>query len=402
MRVLHTSDWHLGKSLEGFSRMEEQRKFCSDFIEVVEKNNIDMVVIAGDVFDTANPPAQAEQLFYETLVKLSDKGRRYVFVIAGNHDSPEKLESINPLVEGLGITILGYPLSQAKIGRYDGFEIIESHPGFTKVRIGEERINIASLPYPSEKRLNEAIDETTKIEKMQASYSGLVGNIFENLEGMYREDEINIAVSHIFVVGSDTSDSERRIELGGSLLVEKSSLPKKSQYTALGHIHKPQRASKERNAYYSGSPLQYSKSEASTAKSVNIVELKAGEEPKVSQVFINTYKPIQTYRLDSIDEAKELSDELKEKDIYAYFEILIDDIVPGDDIRHIKSNMKSIVEIKPIIKSSMDVEPEEIEELNSNNVSKYFVDFYRESTDGLQPSEGVLELFNELLSEVMV
>jgi len=93
MRFIHTSDWHLGKTLEGHSRIEEQEKFCEDFIKLVEEKNIDLVIIAGDIYDTYNPPAQAERLFYKTVSKLADNGRRCVFIISGNHDNPERLSA---------------------------------------------------------------------------------------------------------------------------------------------------------------------------------------------------------------------------------------------------------------------------------------------------------------------
>ena len=86
MRILHTGDWHLGKNLEGASRMDEQELFLKDFIDIVEDNEIDLVIIAGDVYDSSNPPARAEKMFYDTLKKLSKNGERVTLIIAGNHD----------------------------------------------------------------------------------------------------------------------------------------------------------------------------------------------------------------------------------------------------------------------------------------------------------------------------
>ena len=192
MRIIHSSDWHLGKNLEGISRIEEQEEFCQDFIELVEKEKADMVIIAGDVYDTYNPPAVAEKLFYETIEKLSDDGNRCVYIIAGNHDNPERLEAIKPLVSTKGIVILGYPMSKADTGKFEGFEILEGKEGFTKIKIKNEVINIIGIPYPSEKRLNDAIDNFENIEDMQDSYSKKIGDIFESLEENYREDEIYI------------------------------------------------------------------------------------------------------------------------------------------------------------------------------------------------------------------
>ena len=167
MRILHTSDWHLGKTLEGHDRHDEQVRFCDNLIDIVEENQVDLVLVAGDIYDSYNPPSSAETLFYRTIERLAKGGKRPVFIIAGNHDNPDRLESVKPLVEGLGITILGYPKSQASMGSYRGFSIEEAQPGFTKLAIGDQKINIISLPYPSEKRLNDAFEEVGEINEMQ-------------------------------------------------------------------------------------------------------------------------------------------------------------------------------------------------------------------------------------------
>lgn len=398
MRILHTSDWHLGKYLDGISRIDEQRKFCSDFVEIVRKNEIDLVLIAGDIYDTFNPQSVAESLFYETVEKLSENGKRCVFVIAGNHDNPDRLEAVNPLAIHKGIIILGYPRSKTDIKKYEGFEILDSKDGFTKIKIREEVINIISIPFPSEKRLDDAFIDFSCDTEMQKTYSKKIGSIFSKLEENFREDEINIATSHIFVVNSDISDSERRIELGGTLLVEKSDLPKKSQYTALGHIHKPQRISKEYNTYYAGSPLQYSKNERTSAKSVYIVDLKANEEAKVEQVFLNNYIPIKVFKCKSIEEALNICVENKNSNIYAYFEIETDRTISQEEIKEMKSHLHNILEIRPIIKDKDFSEESRSLEINSTNISSYFIDYYRER-ENLEPNEEVVKLFNELISD---
>ena len=118
MKFIHTSDWHLGKTLEGNSRLEEQEMFLNDFVDIVEQNDIDMVIIAGDIYDTSNPPAAAEKLFYKTACRLADDGNRCVIVISGNHDNPERLSAITPLAEEMGILVFGYPLSKTNKAKY--------------------------------------------------------------------------------------------------------------------------------------------------------------------------------------------------------------------------------------------------------------------------------------------
>jgi len=138
-----------------------------------------------------------------------------------------------PLALEQGIIILGKPNSSAELGEYKKFKIIEAKEGCTKLNINGEDVTILSLPYPSEKRLNDLIEDNDTEEKRQSSYSEKVGNIFRELEKNFDEESINIAVSHIFITGGDSSDSERPIQLGGSLLVEKKDLPDRADYIAL-------------------------------------------------------------------------------------------------------------------------------------------------------------------------
>ena len=103
MRILHTSDWHLGRNLEGRSRLPEQEQFIAELVDIVSEEDIQVILVAGDVFDTYNPSADAENLFYDALERLSGNGKRAVLAIAGNHDSPDRLRAANPLALQHGI-----------------------------------------------------------------------------------------------------------------------------------------------------------------------------------------------------------------------------------------------------------------------------------------------------------
>ncbi|QJA07878.1 exonuclease subunit SbcD [Romboutsia sp. CE17] len=395
MKFIHTSDWHLGKSLEGHSRLEEQEKFCDDFVKLVDDNDIDMVIIAGDVYDTSNPPAKAEKLFYKTVSRLANNGERCVLVISGNHDNPERLAAITPLTHEQGIIILGYPLSFTEKAKYKGFEIIEAKEGCLKIDIDGERATIITLPYPSEKRLNEAIGNPSNDEEAQQTYSQRVGEIFRELESNFEDDTINIAVSHIFVVGGEETDSERPIQLGGSLLVEKKDLPTKAQYIALGHLHKPQKASHRLNAYYSGSPLQYSKDERSYAKGANIVDIKAGETPIIQSIYFKNYKPIEVFKCNGVEEAIKICEDNKDRDIWSYFEIKTEHVINQSEIKQMKDLLDDIIEIRPIITS--EYEEEEID-VKEKSMGELFKEFYQFST-GLEPRGELMDLFLDIISE---
>ena len=183
MRIIHTGDWHLGKNLEGMSRLEEQAEFLEDFIRIVEENRADLVIIAGDVYDSFTPSAKAEILFYNTLKRLSKDGERLILVIAGNHDSPDRLVAAWPLAQPHGIIMLGTPKSTVPIGTYGRHEVIKSEPGIVEVMIGEEKAVIAAIAFPSEKRLNEVLYlGTDEDEEKLESYEARMIQLFNELE----------------------------------------------------------------------------------------------------------------------------------------------------------------------------------------------------------------------------
>lgn len=395
MKFIHTSDWHLGKSLEGHSRLEEQEQFCGDFIDLVRNNDIDMVIIAGDVYDTSNPPAQAEKLFYRTVSELAENGKRCIVVIAGNHDNPERLAAASPLAHEQGIVILGMPNSYTEPQKYNGFEIVYSEEGCVELIINDESVVLATLPYPSEKRLNEVLINSGDDNDRQKSYSEKIGEIFDERSSRFRDDSINIAISHLFVLGGETTDSERPIELGGSLIVNTKNLPQNAQYIALGHLHKPQKVSDRLNAYYSGSPLQYSKDERSYSKGANIVDLKAGNKPEIEQIYFRNYKPIEVFKCNGIEEALNLCEENKDRDIWSYFEIKTDEVLSQSDIKQMKETLKDIIEIRPIITAQ---EQEEVIDMKEKSMGELFKEFYTFSK-GVNPKGELMDLFLEIISE---
>ena len=201
MRILHTSDWHLGKSLEQINRIEEQREFIDCLCKIVEEQKIDLVLVAGDIYDTYNPSAAAEELFYEAIDRLNDKGKRAVIVIAGNHDNPERLCAASPLAYKNGIILLGYPGSDAGEYKMDSgnIKIADSGPGWLELCVPdcENHAVIITLPYPSESRLEEVLSQQADEGILQKAYSDKIGSIFASLGQKFREDTVNLAVGHL-------------------------------------------------------------------------------------------------------------------------------------------------------------------------------------------------------------
>ena len=277
---------------------------------------------------------------------------------------------------------------------FEGFEIVEAKKGMTKLIINGEKVNVLTLPYPSEKRLNDAFEAETD-EDRQKTYSQKIGQIFRDLQEDFEEDSINIAVSHLFVVGGESSDSERPIQLGGSLLVERKDLPDKANYVALGHLHKPQKASELGCSYYSGSPLQYSKSERVYVKGAKIVEIHPNEKPKLEDIMFNNYKPIELFKCRGVQEALDICEQNRGRSMWSYFEIKTDEIISQEDIKAMKKNLADIIEIKPVITYQQE---EKTVDLKTKSMAELFRDFYT-FNKGVEPKGELMDMFMKIAGE---
>lgn len=399
MKILHTGDWHLGKNLEGQSRMDEQEKFLNDFIDIVEENNIDLVIIAGDVYDTSNPPARAEKMFYDTLKRLSQNGERLTLVIAGNHDNPERLVAAGPLAMEHGIIMVGTPKTTVQIGEYGKHKVVNSGEGFIEIEINNEKAVILTVPYPSEKRLNEVLykDMDTDEDRLK-TYGERIHTLFEILKTNFREDTINIITSHLFAMGSEEGGSERSIQLGGSYIVNGKYFPKEAQYIALGHVHKPQIVpGTDKRARYSGSPLHYNKGEISFSKKCYMIDVKAGQEADIKDIDLKVYKPIEIWKCKGIEDAICKCEENKDRECWVYLEIETDRYIKENEIKQMKEIKKDILEITPKIIGQVDYN-EETTSMSEKSFEEIFNDFYFKER-GVEATEEVVHLLLKIMLE---
>lgn len=397
MRILHTSDWHLGKYLEGQNRLEEQEKFIADLIGMAEEREVELIIIAGDIYDTSNPPAKAEKLFYESVKTLSNNGDRIVLIIGGNHDNPERLRSSSPLATEQGIILLGKPKDKVEIGPIGNHKIVDSGEGYLELLINEENVVVVTLPYPSEQRLEEVFSRGGDQEEIRLDYSQKVGEIFKEGSKKYREDTINLATSHLFVLGGQSTDSERPIQIGGGLTVDSFHLPKEAQYIALGHLHRAQRVGSTENAYYSGSPLQYSKNEANHRKFLYIVDLEAGESADIEKIELKIYKPIEVWKCNGVEEAIEKCTQNKDREVWVYLEIVTDRVITNSEIKLLKDIKSDILTITPIIEDREN-ERELEEDFSEKNIVELFKEFYISEND-VEATDELLDVFKEIISE---
>jgi len=403
MRILHTSDWHLGKTLENINRIDEQREFIDHLCEIVEGENIDLVLVAGDVFDTYNPSAAAEELFYDAIDRLNGRGKRAVVVIAGNHDNPERLCAASPLTYKNGIILLGYPASNASTYMINNgsIKIVDAGQGWLELSIAgcEHNAVIITLPYPSEARLDEVLTRETNEDKLQQAYSDKIGSIFARLSRKFRDDTVNLAVSHMFLKGGKESESERTLQVGGAMTVDPAILPENAHFVALGHLHRPQRVKNAPcPAYYSGSPLAYSFSEADYSKALYIVEVIPGSEPSVEEKYLSCGKPLRRWvAKNGIEEAFEWCEEGRDTNAWIDLEVHTDRVLTMEEQKTLRGLNPGIINIRPVIKSDIE-ETAGYENREGKKLDELFRNYYKYKM-GIEISEELMGTFLDVLNQ---
>ncbi|WP_100398672.1 exonuclease SbcCD subunit D [Bacillus sp. FJAT-44742] len=383
MRLLHTADWHLGRTLEGRDRLAEHEQFFDELALIVEEEKVDAILMAGDVFDSVNPPAAAEQLFYESMARLSNKGKRPVAIIAGNHDHPERLSAARTLAKEQAISIIGYPTKETT---------------YLEVPSCGERLHLASLPYPSESRLKESFVEEGEEETLREAYDYRIKQIFGELTKTFEPKDVNIAMSHIFVAGGSATDSERPIEVGGAYTIRATSLPENVQYTALGHLHRPQNVNRAPGkARYAGSPLAFSFSEAGYSKSVTIIDAEPGGEAIVKEVHLSCGKPLVRWRAkEGLSQVHQWMSEKRDTQSWIDLEVHLEHTPSMEEIHRLRKEYPGIVTIRPIFPEQKATNEQKRDQVP---IDQLFYKFYERQTGGAQPEEDLVRLFLELVNE---
>ena len=218
MKILHTSDWHVGKRLMGRERLREQAEVLDEIVRICDDEAIELVLLAGDVFDTYTPSSEAEELFF-SKIKLVAGENRAVLIISGNHDDGVRLSAVSPLAEEQGVYIVGNartPIAIKQTARKikpvqagKGFVVFENANG--------EKAFVSTLPYPNEARFKEEKSELSYLERMKGWIDEGVSGNTEGLPSVF--------LAHIFVAGGAVSDSEREIDLGGARAIPVTALP---------------------------------------------------------------------------------------------------------------------------------------------------------------------------------
>lgn len=403
MKILHTSDWHLGKRLEDFSRIEEQQVVLQEICEMAEREKADAVIVAGDLFDTFNPPTEAVDLFYRTLKRLTNNGKRPVVAIAGNHDSPDRIEAPDPLARECGIIFAGYPYSVVPPFELEsGLKVLQSSEGFLELKLAatDSPLRLLLTPYANEFRLRTYLGKDDSEEELRT----VLQEKWKDLADRYCDREgVNLLVTHHFVVrkGEDLpeepADEKPILHVGGAQAIYTENIPDQVQYTAIGHLHRMHRVDSEPGpVYYSGSPLSYSFAEANQKKYVLLVDVEPGSVANVRELELTKGKKLLRKRAEGIDEA--LLWLCENQDALVELTMVTDTFLTARERKLLSAAHNGIVTIIPEVKNVSGFSDGGKNIDLSKNMEDLFIDYFRHEK-GQEPNAEMMRLFTEVLAE---
>ncbi|MBL7816752.1 MAG: exonuclease subunit SbcD [Saprospiraceae bacterium] len=351
MKILHTADWHLGKRLENFSRHEEQVAVLDEICSIADREDVDAVVIAGDIFDVFNPPNESAELFFKTCKRLSNNGLRAVIAIAGNHDSPERIEVPDVLARESGIVFLGFPTTVVQpFSLSTGLCLIKSDAGFIELKLPRcaYPLRLFLTPYANEYRLRQYLN----IENSEEELRQKLTEQWYNLAQKYADTEgVNIAVAHLFVAElkgklPEEPEEEKPIHVGNASVIYNDCFPFEFQYVAMGHLHRQQEISSSPcPVVYSGSPLAYSFHEENQDKYVMLIEAKPNENVDYQRIKLTKNKKLLRGRFETVDEV--LSWVAQVPDDLLHITLLGHETLNQSITQRIRDAHKSIIYILP-------------------------------------------------------
>lgn len=361
MKIFHMGDWHIGKLVNGFYMTEDQEYVLNEVIKVIEAEKPDLLIIAGDLYDRAIPPIQAVELLDRILGKIILDLKIKVIAISGNHDSKERLEFGSSMLKSTGLYISGILKTKVeKVTLKDEFGNVNFYPiPFADVPVVRELYNDENIKTP-----NDAMKK-------------IIGEINKNIN----LNERNIAIAHGYVTKMsngefdelEESESEKPISIGGSDFIDYS-LFKDFHYTALGHLHGPQKVGVEK-IRYSGSLMKYSFSEVNQKKGITIFEIdKEGNiEYKIHEI-----KPKRDFRVieDYLENIlKKYKSEIENREDYIKV-VLKDDGEILDPMGKLRAIYPNIMELTRKTKAYENLDKNKVANIKEKSKQKLFNDFY--------------------------
>ena len=386
MRIIHTSDWHLGHTLMDKTREEEMRSFFSFLIDVIIKEKVDALLISGDIFDTGTPSNAALSLYYSFLASIKNTECKDVFIIAGNHDSPALLSAPKEILEMVNVHI------------YATKEDIKPYV------IGE-KVVVLPIPFPRDQELRRLVQGGTikeEDDRLRLAIEELYKTETEKTASAYPSLPI-VAMGHLMATNINVEDKPD-LYIGGLGSIDSGSFPKALSYVALGHIHKKMNLNSSGTLCYSGSPIPFSFKEAKDTKVLKLVEIE-GSETKVSDITIPRFRNLFQIKGDKESIEKELKSLVEDKE-EGWVSIEITESGVSSSLRSFCESITEqtgleIIHIKDTTVSKRLLETEEeIESLDSLSEEDIFSKFLDEKEIKNERKDDLLTLFREILQQL--
>ena len=398
MKILHTADWHLGKRLDRFSRLEEQILVMNEIVEIANEQHVNLVLIAGDLFDNFNPGVEATELFYKTLKRLSLNGKRPVVAISGNHDSPNLIDAPDPLARECGIILIGHPKAEVSPFEVEGFKIKQSAPGFIEIQLKNQDfpVRILHTPYANEIRLKEYFGENKEEE-----LSNVLAENWKNLADKYcDENGVNLLMAHLYMNKKgapllEEPEGEKPIKIGNADLIYSDIIPAQIQYTALGHLHGCRNiGTEDKPVVYASSPLCYSFSEAGQTKYVSIIDAQPNQKVSFERIPLQNGKSLARKTFNNVETAVEWLTENQNSLVELTLES--ETFLTAEERKRIYQTHHGIVHLIPKIRNQ-EFNENELRTVNLNqDIQSLFKDYFKSKNNGQEANEDLINLFNEI------
>jgi len=357
MRIVHTADWHVGRIWKNIHRLDETAKVLDHLARFLETEKIDLLLVAGDVFDALNPGPEGERLVFEFFRRL---GARQIpsVVIAGNHDHHGRMDAWGMLAELAGARVIGRPRPATR-------------GGVQEVRTpGGETALVAALPFAHPAVFISALELAGEETRAKSLYAERFKQAVQHLASGFRAGCVNLLMAHTHLDGAVFSNSERQVHLGEDWAAAPQALPTEAQYVALGHIHKPQRVvAAPVPTEYAGSLLQLDFGETGQEKSFVVIDVGAGFPAKLERIPYEGGKPLVEVKM-TLAELKAQREELKAA---GWLRVTVPLEEPDPELaRKVRDLLENALMIRP------ELPTQEAVASNESRVGKSPVELYRE------------------------
>jgi exonuclease SbcD len=406
MRFLHTSDWHLGQTLHSFERSYEHQRFLDWLLDTIVSEQAEGLLICGDIFDNANPSAASQKQFYRFLQQAKARAPQLnIVIVAGNHDSPGRLEAPGPLLEGLDISVVGHARRNAD-GEIDREQLLLP----LRNKDGDIAVWCLAIPFL---RPGDVPRVETEGDAYMEGIALLYSQVLELALARREAGQAIVALGHCHMVGGEISaESERRIVIGGAEALSAGIFGREIAYAALGHLHLAQRVGKQEHLRYCGSPLPLSFAEIGYSHQVLRVDVEGESVQSITPILVPGVVellriPAQPAAVDEVLAQLEALDLPAQEDLqqqpYLEVRVLLDTPEPG-----LRARVEAALENKPVRlakietsvarKESGELAAMSLDDLNRLQPEDIFRRLYQSRFGGEAPAEQ-LAAFAELLLE---